>query len=109
MRDLTKPQPEPNLTLYCQLGCGRVVGYVYTPIPMTQDEYRQRGAIVDQRCSECEVTHGTFKELTDRFEKELAATPDEAVKFVVKARTLSAFEAELAKEKLKKRNDIITQ
>lgn len=106
MRDFSKQLPQPNLILHCQLGCGRETGTVYTPIPMTEDEYRTKTGIIDQRCSQCENDHGTFKELEETFKKELNATPAEAEAFIIKNRKRSDFHTALQSEKTKREKDL---
>lgn len=101
-----------TLILHCQLDCGREVGSVLLPIEspdITEDEYREKAGIVDQRCSECENDHGTFKQLSEQFEKEGKGTPAEAEAFVVKHRKREDFAKELTKHKnkLAKENDIL--
>lgn len=98
MRDLTKPEPEANLTLFCQLGCGTVVGTVYTHTPMTEDEYRAHSGIIDQRCSECEAVHGTFKELSDEYQKKTGDDGAKTEAFIINNRTRSAFNSALSSE-----------
>lgn len=104
-----------TLILHCQI-CPNEVGNVQLFIEapdITEDQYREKTGIVDQRCDQCDTDHGTFRELSERFEKEAKGTPAEAEMFVVKHRKRADFEVELLKEKEKrekevKNDDIIT-
>lgn len=97
-----------TLILHCQVCTTNEVGAVELPLEapaITEDAYRTKTGIVDQRCTECETDHGTFKELSEQFEKEAKGTPAEAEAFVIKNRKRTDFEKELLKEKSKRERD----
>lgn len=94
-----------TLELHCQLGCGTVCGTVRLPVEapdITEDEYRERGKIVDQRCSECDANHGTFRELLDTYQKETGENEAKAEDFAKRNRKRQDFETELVKYKKEK-------
>jgi hypothetical protein len=102
MKDPTKPLAH-NLILHCQI-CGNAVGSAYAP-NMTEEEYRIKTGIVDQRCSTCETDHGTFRELLDAFTRETGDGEDNAEKFVVKHRKREDFDKALLTEKRKREKE----
>lgn len=87
-----------KIILHCQLGCGREVGTAHTLTPVTEDEYRTKTGIVDQRCSQCETDYGTFRELLYAYEKETRDSPAQAEAFVIKHRKRDQFRTALNNE-----------
>lgn len=71
-----------TLALTCQI-CGKPVGETQLEKEMTQEEYRKQASIVDQRCSQCDIDHGTFKELTMTYQAQTGETPNKAEAFVI--------------------------
>ncbi len=96
--------PEHNLILHCQL-CGAEVGTAFSPL--TENEYRQHAGIVDQRCSDCNVTHGTFRELLEEYKKQTGEDESKAEAFVKENKKREDFDKELTKKVEAKKRGII--
>lgn len=94
--------PEHNLVLHCHL-CGAEVGTAYSSL--TEAEYRLSQGIVDQRCTDCNQTHGTFRELLEEYKEKTGDDEGKAEAFVKVNRKRTDFDKELEKE-LKKRDKI---
>lgn len=97
MRDFTKPFPNPDLVLHCQI-CGIEVGRVNLNFFMTETQYRAKVGTVDDRCTDCETTHGTFKELYDEYKKKTGDDHAKTVAFIIKHRTRADFNTALSAE-----------
>ena len=93
-----------NLIMSCQI-CGAEVGSTYSELSL--DEFRAKNNIVDQRCSDCNLTHGTFRELLDEYKDKMKEDESKAEVFVAKNRKRADFDKELKKE-LDNKGDIIT-
>ncbi len=79
-----------TIELNCGI-CGTNVGTHSAPQILTPEQL----GFVDIRCDQCNIDHGTFKELTEKYEKETGGTAEEAEIFVKENKKKSDFDKAL--------------
>lgn len=85
--------------------CGTIIGEVivsskfgWNANTATEQKYKEENGIVDNRCTECETIHGSFKKLTEEYINKTGKDPMTAENFVKANRKRVDFDRELEKE-----------